>query len=292
MTPEELTELINSIINNAVSEFNEGLEKTQSSTYNTVLGYIKQLDIDANGNVKKTSKNIRIVNRINKAINNEIITETYKNRVNKYVSSFNKIEAGQKEYFGKEFSTLSATSSKYLDKIKADTVSRVTQQLLDSGFDANLIEPLKDLINKNVTSGATFSDMVEEVRNFILGNEEIDGSLLRYTKQITADTLHIYSGEYNTGVAEDLGLKFVKYSGSSKDTTRDFCRQRSNKYYHKQEVKLWASLDWAGKMRGTTSSNIFSRAGGYHCRHLIIYVSEFIVPQSVKNRAKAKGYEF
>ena len=58
------------------------------------------------------------------------------------------------------------------------------------------------------------------------------------------------------------------------------------KFYKKEEVEKWANQNWAGKREGTTASTIFIYAGGYNCRHQIIYVSEAAVPSSLK-QAKA-----
>lgn len=78
--------------------------------------------------------------------------------------------------------------------------------------------------------------------------------------------------------------------------SRPFCLERIGKYYKKDDVEKWANLKWAGKRAGTTKSTIFIYAGGYNCRHQIIYVSEEALPnikgiRKITKEAKDVGEE-
>lgn len=284
MTPDELGNNVELKIIKGVDTFKEGLEKTQSNVYKRLLGLIKELATDNRGHIKRTAKNITIIHRINRELGNTIITDTYKSRVGDYLKVFSTIEATQKGYFGELMKEAFNPNTAYLAELKRNALISTRELLLESGIDANFTRPIKDILQRNVIGGASFSDMHEELRSFIIGNDEIDGQLLRYSRQVTSDSLHTYAGSYQQAVGEELGLEFVKYTGGAKDTTRDFCSQRIGKYYHKSEVEKWASLKWAGKMRGTTSTSIFQNAGGYNCRHIIVFVSDEMVPESVKSR--------
>jgi hypothetical protein len=91
-------------------------------------------------------------------------------------------------------------------------------------------------------------------------------------------------------VSIPAGLQFVVYSGGLIKDSREFCVERAGNYYHKREVELWAKEEWQGKRPDTTESTIFIYAGGFRCQHMIIYVSEFSVPNDVIERAKLAGY--
>jgi len=246
---------------------------------------LKDLDTYRDGRIKRTKANLKVIRRINIALTNDVLTEIYLSRVGTFLNTFDKVEDLQTVYFKDAFKGYNF--KEIYDVIKTQSINNAKDLLLSGGIDTNLSQPVKQILNNNLLSGSNYSKMVEEVRNFMLGNDEIDGRLLSYTKQVTSDSLHIYSGVYNEAVSEDLGLEWVKYTGSVKDTTRPFCSTRAGKYYHKSEVEDWADKKWSGKMRGTNSENIFYYVGGYHCRHILVYVSESIVPESVKARVKS-----
>ncbi len=139
---------------------------------------------------------------------------------------------------------------------------------------------------QNVNSGGKFSGFIDQVRDYVVGNSEVESRAMSYTRTFIKDTLLTYSRTYQQAVTADLGLQYFLYSGGIMDTTRDFCEERSGNYYHKKEIEAWADLEWKGKKKGTTESSIFHFAGGWNCGHQIIPVSDLIVPQDVKDRNK------
>jgi hypothetical protein len=120
---------------------------------------------------------------------------------------------------------------------------------------------------------------LQEVRDYVKGTPDFDGRLLSYSKGIVRDALTIYARSFQQSVTADLGLKWYLYAGGLMDTSRPFCVERAGNYYHESEIKAWAHLEWAGKMRGTSESSIFQFVGGYFCGHQLIPVHESIVPK-------------
>jgi hypothetical protein len=279
-SPKASGEEIEKIIRSQVSGFSEGIIKSQQNAFNKIIGLLKEIGIDSDGNIKRTGKNIRNMHTINNELGRNIITDAYKGRVESYLNGFSQIQKVNNSHYALNFPEFSGSKS-YYELIRKENITNARALLLEGGISANFSEPIKDILRQNIMGGGKFFDMVGQVRNFILGNDAIDGRLLAYTKQITSDSLHVYSGLYNQAIADDLGLEWVRYTGSVKDTTREFCQQRAGKFFHEEQVKSWPSLKWQGKYRGTNSSNIFQYVGGYQCRHILIYVSEAVVPSSV-----------
>lgn len=178
----------------------------------------------------------------------------------------------------------------FIKSLQKNAISEVETLLANEGLELTLKKPIIDILNQNINTGASFVDLQEQIRQFILGDSKLEPTLSRYAKQITNDALFNYSRAYQEAVSMGAGLQFVVYSGGTQDDSRDFCTARSGKYFHKKEVEKWASQTWQGKRKGTTSSTIFIYAGGYNCKHQIIYVSEVSVPKSVINMAKQAGY--
>jgi hypothetical protein len=104
------------------------------------------------------------------------------------------------------------------------------------------------------------------------------------------DLVSVYERTATSVAAEAVGAEFFLYQGRPIDTTRPFCRDRSNKYYHKREIAGWADEDWNGKMAGTTSATIFQYLGGYNCRHVLVPVRQDQVPAADLQRMRERGY--
>lgn len=289
-TPDKVASNIEDIILEATTNFSDGLEASQQKAFNRLMKLVKDLDLDSKGRIKRTVKNLKTLRGVNKSIEDTILTPSYKSKVQDYLGSFDSIGTEQSTYFKLIEKGFSAQDA-FLQEIKAQSIETASSNLLETGISQNFTTPIKNILQRNITTGGNFASMVDEMRTYIIGDKEIDGGLLRYAKGITKDSLHVYSGQYNQSVTEDLGLVFYKYSGGLKDSSRDFCESRAGKYFHKEEIKTWASKTWDGKMKGTTENTIFQNVGGYGCTHLLIPVSESIVPKDVIERARKEGYK-
>lgn len=163
-----------------------------------------------------------------------------------------------------------------------------------------LATPLRNTLLEGISSGSSYTDLLQNVQSIIIGNDVNEGNLLRYSRQIVSDSLSVTDREFTNIVANDLGLTWYLYAGGEISTTRCFCDERNGRYYHAEEIKAWgrgeglgtcATKDgWAGMFKGTNESTIFAYAGGYNCQHSWLPVSEAVVPQEDIERAKAKGY--
>lgn len=285
MTAEEYGKLVEQIINDAEQRFGAEVAIRQRGILQRMGSLISQLKVDSNGNIKRTAENIKISRRINRAVNQELLTESYKSTVRQYLGNFKDLENTSVLYY----STFEGfkPSNIHFSQLKVNAIASAQEALLGAGISANFKKPIQNILDRNILTGASFNDLVKETRDFIIGVEGAQGALQRYASQITADSLHIYNGMYNDSLAEDLDLSWYRYSGGVIAGTRPFCQQRSRKFYHKDEIRGWASLDWAGKIKGTTASSIFYYVGGYRCRHILVPVSEAVVPKAVllKNQA-------
>jgi len=138
--------------------------------------------------------------------------------------------------------------------------------------------PLISILNKNINTGGSFTGMLEEVRTYLIGIDK-EGKLLRYSRTWATDALFTFSRAYQQAVTADLGLENYYYAGGAIKDTRDFCRERLDRYWKTPQIEEWAELDWAGKNPGTTKASIFTYLGGYNCRHSLIPVHESLVPK-------------
>ena len=191
--------------------------------------------------------------------------------------------------------------NKLFDDITELSKKAAIENLLESGVDANFIEPMIERLKTGVMTGSNVSDLIEEMRLYIIGNKEILGTLTRYVKQVSHDSLIQYNRIYHNAIAEATGFVFYRYVGTRIKDTRPFCIDFLNDYFHRKEVEdLGRGIDpqtgnrltqdqLQGRIKGTNASNIFTNAGGWNCRHEFTAINTQFVPKPVLQRNVAKG---
>jgi hypothetical protein len=212
----------------------------------------------------------------------------YTAAVSNYVSTVPKVDVQNVKYF-KSIDTTFSPKRQFLTNLQNETIATVERYVLRDGLQSQVVQPLIQILNQNINSGGQFSGFLQQVRDYVVGNDQVEGRALSYSRTYLRDSLFTYARTYQQSVTNDLGLQWYLYSGGLMDKSREFCVHRSGNYYHHQEVESWASESWQGKKQGTTESSIFLFAGGWNCSHEIIPVSSLIVPPSDLERIKKAG---
>jgi hypothetical protein len=284
VSAEELAVIIEQLVIEADERYVRSLGRIQTKLYNELVLILKDLELQ-DGYIKQNSANRRILTVAYNKIGESFSSPTYSLAVSNYVAIIPKIDAANIQYF----SALDAAfepNKIYLKNIQKELVQTVNQYVLQDGLQSQVIQPMNQILNQNVNAGGQFSGFINQTKEYIVGTPEVESRAMSYTRTFIKDTLYTYSRTYQQAVTADLGLQYYMYSGGVMDTTRDFCEERAGNIYSKKEVESWAELEWKGKKKGTTESSIFHFAGGWNCGHQIIPVSDFIVPQEVKDRNK------
>lgn len=292
MTANNLAEKLDKIVSQASSKFEKSVVTTQDKINGQVIAILKDLDVDKDGYIIQNQANRKILQKASNAFDSAIKDSPYFDGLQDYTNSIGNITKVNSEYFN-FISEGYKPNAQYISSLKNDTVSSLESLLMNEGLESQIKAPLVNILNQNINSSAKFTDLLKQVQEYIVGTKELDGQLLRYSKQITTDALFNYSRGYQQAVTSDLGLEWYLYSGGLTEGgkyssgSRDFCIARVGNYYHHSEIEKWASSEWSGKRKGTNSSTIFIYAGGYFCKHSIIPVSKEAVPKSVLNRINA-----
>lgn len=289
MTPENLATRIDNIVTQALSVFDKQVTKTQRELFNQLELMLKKLDLDGDGYILQNARNRKILSQFGTTFEKAFRSSGYYESLNELPKAVAGISEETAAYFNflKSGFTIDA---RYLKSLQLQTISQLEGMLANEGLELMVKQPILEILNQNINTGAAYRDMLTQVRSFVLGDAELQGKLQRYAGQITSDTLFNFSRGLQTAISAAANLEFVMYLGGLVKDSRDFCIERSNKFFHRKEVESWADEEWAGKRNGTTPSTIFIYAGGYRCQHQIIAVSEAIVPSEVIERAKLKGY--
>ena len=289
MTPNELAGRLSGISERAEEALGVAVTKTQRQLFNKMQGLLAKLELDGDGLIKQSTSNRKILQKADKIFDQAIRDSGYYGALSRYVDNFNTLAKAQEKYFDFIVSNFTIDSH-YLKSLQSNAVKTVETYLANDGLASQIKQPLNQILNQNINTGGAFSDLLQQVREFIKGTNDREGKLMRYSKQIARDSLFDFNRSLQESISENAGLEFYQYLGGIMDDTRPFCAERSNKFYHKKEIESWPRLNWQGKRPGTTSSTIFVFAGGFSCLHMIVPVSEAIVPTAVKKRAEELGF--
>lgn len=278
MSAQQLAEEIESIISLSVDSFAAEVEALQGTIYNRLVTLLKDLELDGDGYIKQSAFNRRILYDAENMVHELLPGEDFTRMVSNSITAIADIDAANEAYFSSMSGKFSSNKN-YFRSLQTQTISQIESTLLQDGLTAAIKNPLVNILNQNINTGGQFSGFLQQVRDFIQGNDDLDGRLLSYSRTYLSDTLFNYSRAFQQAVTADLKLEYYAYTGGAIDKTREFCLERLGRFFHQKEVESWAELDWQGKRPDTTKSSIFIYCGGYNCRHSLIPVDKSIVPK-------------
>ena len=289
---------LSTLIDEAVDQFTESIPDAERSILKELEKLLRALRLN-DGNVAQTVSNLRIVSRIQGQLESLVVENPkYQKSVVAYMDSFGSVTNVQNAYF-KTISDNYAPSE-FLKLLQNDSVEATLRSLTRGGISANVIEPIGNLLRENVRVGIDYGDMVQGLRDYIAGNDSVEGRLSRYVKQMATDSLNQYSAGYTEVVAADLKLDWFQYTGSLLVQSRAFCKAMVNKrHYHRKEIPLLihGKFPQFKSVGGTLNSrtglpdgmnpvtnavNFPIYRGGYSCRHQSIPVTEGKIPKKIR----------
>lgn len=262
--------------------FIERLKLIQRGQFTLLVAKMKSAQLK--GEALSTSKaNFQLIEEVKNVLKNDLLTGDYYDNVKQFHDEFDKQKKANNGYYdtiSKEYST--EVGDAVVKQIQKQTV----QALISDSVDTSFLTPLEGILTNAISSGAGFVDTIKYINTFIEGDEESYGAIQKYASQIAHDSFANSDRAYGNAISDDLELEFYLYAGDEFPTTRCFCAERHNKYYHWKEIAAWGrgenvgscDFPWQGMNRATNETTIFNYAGGYNCQHVIAGVSTFSVP--------------
>lgn len=303
---ERIITQIEELIQLRIDQFNKKMPGIQRQAYDKILELTGDLET-SNGRIKPSVKNIKLIAKIKQELNKTIFSKDYADDLDELIKSYEEITRLQNAYFTATVGKF--TVPKVLAEVQNLAIESVVDSLGDVGIDANFTSPVRDILVKNVTTGGSKAEFIEEVRRFVLGAEGVDGRLVRYSGQVVTDSLNQFSRNYGQIITDDLGLEWYSYDGSIKDTTRPFCKALVDaksscmRYIHKSQLDEIINGQICGKqvpiydktglphgmIPGTNVANFQTNAGGYNCNHSLNAVSSAVVPKALRDQFERRG---
>ena len=78
-----------SLIDDAIDSMD--VQQVQIDVFKAIKRFLyKEIDVDSNGNIKKTSKNIKTLQRV-RLLRNIVLSDDYRDKVGKFISTFNDV---------------------------------------------------------------------------------------------------------------------------------------------------------------------------------------------------------
>jgi hypothetical protein len=253
-------------------------------------------------------KNLSLINSIKNKLNKIILTPEYITQVKDFAKSFNEITTLQNDYWRTIDKTFKPKP--LLKAIREQAITDTVGKLTEAGIGANIAEPIADILRTNITTGGSYKDLTEQLRENLV-NTQTPGTMEKYISQITTDAVNQYSAQYTQVVSSDLGYEFFKYDNTDISSTRPWCDAMTDQpYFHISQLPKLISAQGltylnkktgkrepvpvnqktglpSGMIPGTDASNIFIRRGGYRCQHQIRPVNERQVPADILAKIKA-----
>lgn len=296
MNPEDHIKELLDLIEKAVTKVNEDMSDLQDGSYSRIQEITKDLKVTS-GSINNTAENYRLISKLKTDIEGAILNEKYQSAVNRFLKSFKEVADLQAQYYKTIEENYSPSDVNKL--VLQNALEATAESLTESGINANVISKVDEMLKNNVSSGAKYSDMLNQMKEFMTNTSSGEGALVKYVNQITTDSINQFSANYNQTITADLNLDWFIYSGTIIKHSRPFCEHLvEKKYVHKSEIPtiLSGNIDGVhvhinpktdlpdGMIPGTNPSNFQTLRGGYQCGHQLISVSELFVPENLRRK--------
>ena len=292
--PQETINKLLEHIDTSVGKFVSSLPAIQRKTFDKVLLLVKDLELDALGNIKNNIANIRLIGKIKKQLGDVILSTPYLKNVSEFVTIFDKVQEVNNSYLSSVFNDFKPR--KVLEEIKKVNISATVESLTEAGVGNGMTSQITNVLRANITSGGSYADLIDVLKGQIVGTTEKAGYMVSESQKIVIDAVHQYNAQYIKSVTDDLGLVWFQYIGSLIKTSRDFCKALTSKrYFHISEVPdlLRGQIDGVkvalnknglpnGMYDNENKDNFFVYRGGHKCGHQIYPVATVSVPASVR----------
>ena len=292
-----------SIIDNESEKFDSVITKTEKAMLSAAVNAIKKLDVDASGNIRTTTANIKLLATIRTKLATVASNKEFMSGVKSVANAMDKLYKAQVEYYSKAFpqKTLGENAKKKHQALQQIAISNVANGLSQSALTTSVVEPLNKMLLRAVTSGSKYADLIDEFHKQLESSDDSTSALAKYAKTYATTAMTQLAGENNRLFTDDLGAEWFQYVGSVIETSRQFCELLTEKeYIHKSEIKdiLNGYIEIDGKVHeceinpktglpkglieGTTEDNFQVNVGGWNCRHQLIPISELMVPEHIR----------
>src|ERR1700741_2463271 len=226
MTVEEILKKKQERLNSVPDSYNSSIESFQKQIYKELIKLFDELEIKA-GKIIFSKQNLivsaKIVSRLRQIMNGK----EYADIVHSFVGEFDSQAKLSDSFFSKEFGAL--TDKELLDLLLQKNKANTLELLSGSSIDSNFILPVKSAIDTAISSNSSLSESIKTIQTIAVGNDEVGGKLLTYSKQISKDSFSFNDRGYTKLTSESYGIEWYRFAGGTLADSREFCLKRVGK---------------------------------------------------------------
>jgi hypothetical protein len=296
MTTRELIKKKSIRLQEIPDAFLTKIDRIQKQIFTDLIAILESIDKQG-GFLVASADNLKQLSTIFSTLKDELFSSDYVDIVASFGSEFDVQKLANEKILADEFKDFSGSTlgDALVEKSKEDAL----QALLGAPLETEFLTPLDSILSDSIATGASWKDTVQSIRDFVEGNDEVDGKLLSYSKQIAHDAFAFSDRSYTSAVSDELESEWFLWSGGELPTSRCVCIKWHDKYFHYKELEAFGRGEnlgecksgdlWAGAVPDTNEKTIFIYAGGFGCIHSVLPVSVFSVPKDVIERNISNG---
>ena len=154
---------------------------------------------------------------------------------------------------------------------KKVVIDEIIDKMLDNGLNTAFVQPLRDIVYQNATTGISLKDAKLQIKEFIKGGGDTSGKLGSYLEQTAQQGVDAYSGAINKRLLETFDYDALLMTGSLIDNSSPQCRYVVEELGGRISESDWPKVkeiaEKNGLIDGTTFDNLPQNRLHWGCRH-------------------------
>lgn len=261
------------IIDDAEKLLLDNIGKSQKQVLESLKKLLTEFDIQG-GKIQFNAETTRLINDATKRIYAALNKAGYDKKVLQYLRDFDKIQ--QVAITEQKRVNQITVSQKSLNPVQRSAINQTSSFLKGIGFEAGVIQPVKDILLKSSTSGMTIAQAEIQLRN------TVSAKFKPYVETYAKQAILSYDGMIQSRIQTMFDLDGYSYEGSIIQTSAGQCV----KWAEMGEIpidKIEAELRWAKEnegstydghrisalIKGTNKDNFPINRGHFGCRHTV-----------------------
>jgi hypothetical protein len=304
--PKNLQDIFNAkeeYLNSQRMNLEKNVISMQEKLLNKVIAdIVSEMDTE-NGQIKQTTKNMRLISQLEQTYE-QFNATTQIPVIKEFGKGLIGIGSYQKNYFDtllsdssikKRFTSVVNNTDEFM---KARIGVGAKNEIVEGGFldsfiqDRTLVNDLKQITMRSVTGQMPIDEYKTLLKYKVVGNDQVDGKFQQYYKQFAYDQYNEYDRAYANTIAIEFKLDYAIYQGGLIDESRDFCRDHNGFVYTRDEISKFGQWTYAKAehitffndsgdrvgvpdyIKKNPMYNPFISLGSYNCRHSLTFIDK------------------
>jgi hypothetical protein len=252
----------------AVDALKAKIDQMSNAAYDILINAIESNFDFKQGQVQITAAFVKQLNRLTLEVGELLQTDPkFTGPIGSFIKKLEPISEAISEF---QKQTNGITVPDYVTAKKV-VIDEIIDQMTNNGLNKGFVQPLRDLIHQNFTSGLSLSEAKTQIKEFIKGGKDVSGKLGQYIEQTAQQAVDSYSGVINKKLLEQFNYDGLIFTGSLIETSSPQCRYVVNELNRRITPENWPELkkiaEKHGLIDGTTFENLPLNLLHWDCRH-------------------------